>query len=199
MWRKLAAITVITLAPGVAAAHPGLAACPRRNRPASLHPLGGIDHILAMIAVGVFAAQLGGRALWLVPAAFVATMAAAGVLGMAGIALPYTEIGIALSVIALGAAVAFRVKVPTTIAMAMVALFAIFHGYAHGAEMPETLSGLGYGLGFVCCNGAAASRRHCRLRAADERQQNGASRSARSRRGRRICRRGVAGERRVAN
>src|SRR6185369_10252225 len=92
---------------------------------------------------------LGGRALWLVPTAFVTTMAVAGVLGMAGIALPYTELGIALSVIALGAAVALRIKVPTTIAMAVVALFAIFHGYAHGTELPETLSGLGYGLGFV--------------------------------------------------
>ncbi|MGZ3410756.1 MAG: HupE/UreJ family protein [Xanthobacteraceae bacterium] len=148
MLRKLAAITVITLAPGVAAAHPGIGHV-HDAIDGFVHPLGGIDHILAMIAVGVFAAQLGGRALWLVPTAFVATMAAAGVLGMAGIALPYTEIGIALSVIALGAAVAFRIKVPTTIAMAMVALFAIFHGYAHGMEMPETLSGLGYGLGFV--------------------------------------------------
>ena len=114
-----------------------------------MHPLTGIDHILAMIAVGVFAAQLGGRAMWLVPAAFVTTMAAAGLLGMAGASLPFVEIGIALSVIALGVAVAARIKLPVTIAMAVVGLFAIFHGYAHGVEMPESLSELGYGLGFV--------------------------------------------------
>jgi urease accessory protein len=148
MWRKIAAATIAVLVPGVAMAHPGL---PHVHDAVTgfVHPLTGIDHILAMIAVGVFAAQLGGRALWLVPAAFVTTMAAAGLLGMAGVPLPFVEIGIALSVIALGAAVAFRIKLPVTIAMTVVGLFAIFHGYAHGVEMPETLSELGYGLGFV--------------------------------------------------
>jgi urease accessory protein len=114
-----------------------------------MHPIGGLDHVLAMVAVGLFAAQLGGRALWLVPASFVAVMAAAGIAGMSGMALPLTEAGIALSIIVLGAAVALRLAMPVAAAMALVGFFAIFHGYAHGLETPETASGLLYGLGFV--------------------------------------------------
>ena len=114
-----------------------------------MHPLGGLDHVLAMVAVGLFAAHLGGRALWLVPAAFVAVMAAGGALGIAGIAVPFVETGIALSVVVLGLAVALRVSVPLLAAMALVGLFAIFHGYAHGAEMPVDASGAGYAAGFL--------------------------------------------------
>jgi urease accessory protein len=113
------------------------------------HPLGGLDHVLAMVAVGLFAAHLGGRALWLVPATFVAVMALGGALGMAGIALPFVETGIALSVVVLGLAVALRISVPTLAAMALVAFFAIFHGYAHGAEMPIDASGASYAAGFL--------------------------------------------------
>jgi len=113
------------------------------------HPLGGIDHVLAMVAVGLFAAQLGGRALWAVPLAFVAMMAVGGAAGMAGVSLPFAELGIALSVLVLGATVAARVHLPTLAAMALAGLFALFHGHAHGAGMPETASGLAYGLGFV--------------------------------------------------
>jgi urease accessory protein len=113
------------------------------------HPIGGLDHVLAMVAVGLYAAMLGGRALWLVPGTFVTVMALGGALGMAGYALPYTEIGIALSVIVLGLAVAFRIGVPTLAAMALVGLFAIFHGHAHGAEMPLDLSGYEYAAGFL--------------------------------------------------
>jgi urease accessory protein len=104
-----------------------------------------------MIAVGLLAAQLGGRALWFVPAAFVVTMAAAGAAGMAGSALPHVELGIALSVLVLGAMVALRIGMPIGIAMATVALFAVFHGYAHGIEMPagEGATALLYGAGFV--------------------------------------------------
>ena len=114
-----------------------------------LHPASGLDHVLAMVAVGLFAAHLGGRAMWMVPAAFVTMMAAGGGLGMAGVGLPYVETGIALSVVVLGAAVAFGLSVPTAAAMTLVGFFAIFHGHAHGAEMPETASGLGYGAGFI--------------------------------------------------
>lgn len=113
------------------------------------HPMSGFDHILAMVAVGIFAAQLGGRALWLVPLAFVSTMIVGGALGIAEISVPFVEIGIGLSVVVLGLAVAFALPLPTTIAMALVGFFAIFHGHAHGAEMPETASGLAYGAGFV--------------------------------------------------
>jgi urease accessory protein len=102
-----------------------------------------------MVAVGLFAAQLGGRALWLVPASFVAAMAVAGLAGMSGVALPTTELGIAASIVVLGGAIALRLSMPVAAAMALVAFFAMFHGYAHGLEMPETASGLLYGLGFV--------------------------------------------------
>ncbi len=135
------------LVPTMAFAHPG-------HDGASLvsgfiHPLGGVDHIIAMVAVGLLAARLGGRALWLVPASFVATMALAGLAGMAGAGLPYVETGIALSVVVLGAVAAFGVAMPVAAAMGLVAFFAAFHGYAHGMEMPETASGLAYGAGFI--------------------------------------------------
>jgi urease accessory protein len=114
------------------------------------HPLSGVDHILAMVAVGLFAAQLGGRAVWLVPMTFVSVMALAGVAGMASVKLPFVEIGIGMSVVVLSLAVAFQLNVPTLVAMALVGFFAIFHGHAHGAEMPESASGFEYGVGFVC-------------------------------------------------
>ena len=137
----------LALAPTLAFAHPGHEGAGLIH--GFLHPLGGFDHIIAMVAVGLLAARLGGRALWLVPASFVVTMAVAGVAGSAGVGLPYVETGIALSVVALGAIVALRLTMPVAAAMGLVAFFAIFHGYAHGAEMPETASGLAYGLGFV--------------------------------------------------
>ncbi|AJD44847.1 HupE/UreJ family protein [Rhizobium sp. SEMIA 4085] len=113
------------------------------------HPISGIDHVLAMIMVGVFAYQLGGHATWLVPATFVLVMALGGALGVAGIDIPFVEAGIALSVVLLGAVVAFNVKAPAAIAMAVVGLFATFHGHAHGAEMPESAAGAAYGGGFL--------------------------------------------------
>jgi urease accessory protein len=113
------------------------------------HPFSGLDHILAMVAVGLFAANLGGRALWLVPLSFVAMMAVGGALGVAGMEMPLVEIGIAASVIVLGLAVAMQLNLPVAGAMALVGFFALFHGHAHGAEMPTDASGLAYGVGFV--------------------------------------------------
>jgi urease accessory protein len=113
------------------------------------HPLGGLDHILAMVTVGLFAWQLGGRALWLVPASFVLMMVAGGAAGMAGMPVPLVEFGIAASVIVLGTIVAVGIKTPVAVAMGLVGAFAIFHGYAHGAEMPVDASGLTYAAGFV--------------------------------------------------
>jgi urease accessory protein len=137
----------LAVVPTVAFAHPG------HEGPGLvagfLHPLGGVDHIIAMVAVGLLAARLGGRALWLVPASFVGTMAVAGLAGMAGLGLPYVETGIALSVVVLAAVAILGVAMPVAAAMGLVAFFAVFHGYAHGAEMPETVSGLAYGAGFV--------------------------------------------------
>jgi urease accessory protein len=113
------------------------------------HPLLGLDHLLAMVAVGLWAAQLGGRAVWRVPAAFVAALAAGASLALAGVPLPAVEPGIMASVLALGLLVAFAVRLPSWAGMAVVALFALCHGHAHGAEMPQAAHPLLYGLGFV--------------------------------------------------
>ena len=147
--RRTLLATALVLVPSLALAHPGLPGHAHDLANGFAHPLGGIDHVLAMVAVGLFAAQLGGRALWLVPASFVATMAAAGLAGMSGVALPMTEVGIAASIVVLGGAIALRLSMPVAAAMALVGFFAMFHGYAHGFETPETASGLLYGLGFV--------------------------------------------------
>ena len=144
----LALAALAALVPSVASAHTGVGATAGFAH-GFLHPLTGLDHVLAMVMVGVFACQLGGRALWLVPATFVGVMALGGALGVAGIGVPFVETGIALSVIVLGAVVALRVKAPTALAMAVVGLFAIFHGHAHGSEMPENAAGAAYGLGFM--------------------------------------------------
>ena len=113
------------------------------------HPLGGPDHALAMVAVGLLTAQLGGRALRAVPAAFLGAMAFGAALGAAGVGLPFLELGIALSVATLGAAVASGLRLSVAAAVALVAGSAVFHGVAHGAEMPANASGLVYGAGFV--------------------------------------------------
>ena len=114
-----------------------------------LHPLGGLDHVLAMVAVGLIAARIGGRALLLVPASFLAMMAVGGAAGAAGLTLPHVETGIALSVVVLGAVLALGAVPPVAGAMGLVGAFAVFHGLAHGAEMPGAASGLAYGLGFL--------------------------------------------------
>jgi urease accessory protein len=143
---RIAAASLV-FAPAVAFAHPGHDGASLAT--GFLHPLGGVDHIIAMVAVGLLAARLGGRAVWLVPASFVATMAVAGLAGMMGAGLPYVETGIALSVVVLAAVAVLGTAMPVAVAMGLVAFFAVFHGYAHGAEMPETMSGLAYGAGFV--------------------------------------------------
>ncbi len=117
-----------------------------------LHPLLGFDHLLAMVTVGLLSAQLGGRAIWTVPATFVGVMALAGVAGYVGVPLPGVEIGIAVSVIVLGAALFSQRKFPEAIAMVFVALFSIFHGHAHGAELGTVNSPMdvvAYVLGFM--------------------------------------------------
>lgn len=113
------------------------------------HPIGGLDHVLAMVAVGVFAYVLGGRALWLVPLAFVGMMAVGFLLGIGNVPVPFVELGIALSSIVIGAAAAWGRPMPIALAMALVGGFALFHGHAHGAEMPTDASGLMYALGFM--------------------------------------------------
>ena len=119
-----------------------------------LHPVGGLDHVLAMVAVGLFAAHLGRRALWAVPAAFVALMAVGAALGMNGVGVPHVETGIALSVIVLGAMLALGLTLPVGVAMGLVGFFAIFHGHAHGAELPAGASGAAYAAGFLLATAA---------------------------------------------
>jgi len=113
------------------------------------HPLFGIDHLLAMVMVGAFASQLGGRAIYLVPASFVGSMMIGAALGVLGFNFGLTEFGIAASVFTLGALVAFRSHLGLVSAMALVAAFGLCHGHAHGTEMPESVNGLAYAAGFM--------------------------------------------------
>jgi len=146
--RRVALATLIALAPAIALAHTGHAETSGLMYGLA-HPITGIDHVLAMVAVGLLSVHLGGRASWLLPLSFVGVMVVAGALGMAGIQVPFAEVGIGLSVIVLGLAVAFRFSLPTLAAMALVGFFAVFHGYVHGAEMPAAASWLPYAVGFV--------------------------------------------------
>ncbi|MFD1332459.1 HupE/UreJ family protein, partial [Methylopila musalis] len=140
---RAAVVAAAALAPSLALAHPGHGDAFGFAAGVG-HPVGGLDHVLAMVLAGVFAYQLGGKAIWAVPAAFLGVMAVGGALGMAGVALPFVETGIALSIVVLGAAVALGVKAPVAAAMALVGVFAVFHGFAHGAEAPDTAAGAAY-------------------------------------------------------
>jgi urease accessory protein len=117
------------------------------------HPIFGYDHLLAMVAVGIWGAQMGGRAVWTLPVTFPLVMAFGGILGMAGVPMPAVETGIALSVLALGLAIAFAWKPFEPVALALIAAFAIFHGYAHGAELPSAADPAAYSAGFVIATG----------------------------------------------
>ena len=118
-----------------------------------LHPVSGLDHVLAMVAVGLWGAQLGAPAIWLLPVTFPIVMALGGFLGLLGVPLPGVEVGIAASAILLGAAVMTERRLPLYAAAALVGLFAVFHGHAHGTELPPGQSGLLYSLGFVAATG----------------------------------------------
>jgi urease accessory protein len=148
-----AGLAVSMMAPGAALAHTGVGSTHGFDA-GFLHPLGGLDHQLAMVLVGLLAWQLGGRALWLVPGAFIAMMAVGGACGVYGVALPLVEAGIAVSVVTLGIAVAFGLRPPIAVAMAAVGLFAVFHGHAHGSEMPLDMSGAAYAAGFMAATAA---------------------------------------------
>ncbi len=118
-----------------------------------LHPVTGIDHLIAMVAVGIWGAQLGAPAIWVLPITFPLVMAIGGVLGILRIPLPMPEVVIAASALALGVAVAVRLRLPFAVAAAVVAVFAVFHGHAHGAELPGSANALAYGVGFVTATG----------------------------------------------
>jgi urease accessory protein len=117
------------------------------------HPVSGLDHVVAMIAVGLWGAQLGPPAIWILPVTFPMVMALGGTLGLVGVHLPGVEVGIALSAIGLGAAVLFEARPKLAVAAALVGFFAIFHGHAHGTELPAGANGLLYSIGFVVATG----------------------------------------------
>ncbi|WP_420131585.1 HupE/UreJ family protein [Rhodopseudomonas sp.] len=145
-------VAVLALAPGLALAHPGLDHF-HTVAGGVLHPLTGLDHVLAMVAVGLLAAQLGGRALWITPLGFVSMMLVGAMLGMAHITVPFAELGIALSVIVFGLILLLGIGLPTIGAAALVGFFAIFHGYAHGREIPAAAETVSYAAGFVLATG----------------------------------------------
>ena len=117
------------------------------------HPILGWDHVVAMVAVGLWGAFLGSPAIWILPVVFPLVMAFGGALGVMGVPLPAVETGIALSGVVLGLLIAFAVRAPIWVAAVIVGLFAIFHGHAHGQELPEAFSAYGYAVGFVVGTG----------------------------------------------
>ena len=145
---SLMVLSYLLLVPALAHAHVGAGATSGFGAGLN-HPLGGLDHILAMIAVGIWAAQVGGRAVWAVPSAFVGMMMVGGVLGISGTHVPFVEQGIILSVLMLGVLIAAAVRMPLLASMIVVGMFAVFHGHAHGTEIPFAASGFAYGAGFV--------------------------------------------------
>jgi urease accessory protein len=148
-WQYLvSAIALTLLMPSVASAHTGVGDT-HGFLHGFAHPMAGLDHILAMVAVGLWAAQIGGKALWLVPGAFVLAMAGSSVWGHFGLPLPGVEQGILASDFGLGLLILVATRLPLAASMGIVGVLALFHGYAHGAEMPETVSGLTYGAGFI--------------------------------------------------
>jgi len=153
MAKRAGLVVIASALAGPALAHTGVGAVHGFGA-GLLHPLFGVDHLLAMVAVGLWAGLTGGRARLAYPLAFVGMMVLSGLWGMSGAALPGVEIGIAVSVVVLGLAIALRATPPLAAGAAACAIFAIFHGHAHGAELPQGSSGLGYALGFVLATAA---------------------------------------------
>ncbi len=149
----LVVASVVALACGSAEAH-GIGGDAAGMLAGIAHPLSGWDHALAMIGVGLWAAQSGRVARWSLPASFLAAMAVGGVLGLAGFALPAVEMGIALSLLAFGIAIVAAARPAAWLGMALVAAFAVFHGHAHGAELPAGESGALYGAGALLATAA---------------------------------------------
>jgi urease accessory protein len=153
-WKQYSALAaaLLLLAPTIAQAHQEAGQAAGFLAGLS-HPVSGLDHVLAMVAVGLWGAVLEAPAIWVLPVAFPAVMALGGLMGLLGIQLPGVEVGIAVSAIVLGAAVIAELRPPLWLATTIVAFFAIFHGHAHGRELPDGTSALLYSLGFVMATG----------------------------------------------
>jgi urease accessory protein len=146
-FKFLFASIAILLVPSLAHAHTGLGTVSGFGD-GFAHPLSGADHVLAMVAVGIWAFQSGGRSVWAIPSAFVGLMLVGGVLGMLGVKIPFVEQGILLSVLFFGVMIAAAVRFPLALGMVVTGLFAVFHGHSHGTEIAQTASGLSYSIGF---------------------------------------------------
>lgn len=151
-WNQLLAFAVLACSAGVASAHSD-DATGGGFLSGYMHPLTGLDHLLAMVAVGIWGASLGRPLVWALPITFPLLMVVGGVLGISGVPVPHVELGIALSVIVLGLAIlgAWRAAVP--VAMAIIAAFGVLHGYAHGVELPSAATPAAYAAGFVVSTG----------------------------------------------
>ena len=147
-WRWLLSSIIILGSPSLVLAHTGMGGISGLCSGLT-HPFGGLDHLCAMLGVGMWAAQRGRHAVWLVPIAFMVVMALGGLLGMLAVSMPFVERGIVASVLILGVLIAIAARLPLVLSVLVVGTFALFHGHAHGAEMPHTASGLMYGIGFL--------------------------------------------------
>ncbi len=150
--RRVRLVTLLLLLPSLALAHTGVGGLSGFTS-GFLHPISGLDHVVAMVAVGIWGAQLGLPALWVLPVTFPIVMAFGGILGVFGVPLPAVEYDIAFSGIVLGLMVALAARVPLWFASVVVAVFAIFHGHAHGAELPSSADPVSYSAGFVLATG----------------------------------------------
>ncbi len=151
-FRWVVPIFLLVILPSVAEAHPQTGGIGGFVS-GFLHPLTGLDHIVAMVAVGLWGAYLGAPTMWLLPVIFPMVMAFGGALGILGVPLPGTETGIALSGVMLGLAVAFAARLPLWVAGTLVGIFAIFHGHAHGTDLPHAANAATYAVGFVLATG----------------------------------------------
>lgn len=148
-------VALAVLLPSFACAHTGAGGIAAGSLMHGLaHPFGGLDPLCAMLAVGLWAAQIGGRALWVMPLTFVGMMALGAGLSVPADSLPFVEPGIALSVLLLGVLVAAAIRLPLWLRSCIVGLFALWHGHAHGAELPEFASGMAYAAGFMLATAA---------------------------------------------
>jgi urease accessory protein len=153
MKRRAPIAILLMLAAGPAIAHVGHGST--TSFTAGLgHPLGGLDHVAVMVMVGLWAGLKGGRALWVWPAVFVGVMLVGGIVGMEGVPVPFVEPGILASVVALGLLVALAVDLPVAVGAGILAMFALFHGHAHGSEVADALNGVEYMAGFALATAA---------------------------------------------
>ncbi len=153
IWHRRFIALIGLFVPALALAHVGQGELSGGFIAGFAHPILGLDHVVAMVAVGLWGAQLGAPAIWILPVTFPLVMALGGLLGGLGVDLPGVEIAIAASAVVLGLMVTLALRPPLWVAGVLVGLFAIFHGYAHGAELPESANPLTYALGFVIATG----------------------------------------------